>query len=85
MTRNDSIASALTLDVTSPDTNFIDNSVKPTKKDIESLRHKRAAFRFATGTRRAVHLTMVTAEGLEHNSYRNEIQRELTLDDLFVP
>ena len=34
MTRNDSIASALTLDVTSPDTNFIDNSVKPTKKGV---------------------------------------------------
>ena len=34
MTRNDSIASALTLDVTSPDTSFIDNSVKPTKKGV---------------------------------------------------
>lgn len=64
---------------------FADEAYALTKKDIESLRHKRAAFRFATGTRRAVHLTMVTAEGLEHNSYRNEIQRELTLDDLFVP
>ena len=64
---------------------FADEVYALTKKDIESLRHKRAAFRFATGTRRAVHLTMVTAEGLEHNSYRNEIQRELTLDDLFVP
>ena len=64
---------------------FADEAYALAKKDIESLRHKRAAFRFATGTRRAVHLTMVTAEGLEHNSYRNEIQRELTLDDLFVP
>ena len=64
---------------------FADEAYALTKKDIESLTHKRAAFRFATGTRRAVHLTMVTAEGLEHNSYRNEIQRELTLDDLFVP
>ena len=64
---------------------FADEAYALTKKDIESPRHKRAAFRFATGTRRAVHLTMVTAEGLEHNSYRNEIQRELTLDDLFVP
>ena len=34
MTRNDSIASALTLNVTSPDTNFIDNSVKPTKMGV---------------------------------------------------
>ena len=32
-----------------------------------------------------VHLTVVTTEGLVHNSYRNEIQKELTLNDLFAP
>ena len=63
---------------------FADESYALTKKDIESIKHKRAAFRFATGTKRAVHLTVVTTEGLVHNSYRNEIQKELTLNDLFA-
>ena len=31
-----------------------------------------------------MHLTVVTTDGLVQNSYRNEIQKELTLDDLFV-
>ena len=63
---------------------FADDVYTLTKKDFESMKHKRAAFRFATGTKRAVHLTVVTTDGLVHNSYRNEIQKELTLNDLFV-
>ncbi len=34
MTRNDTIASMLTLNVKSPDTSFIDNSVKPAKMGV---------------------------------------------------
>ena len=34
MTRNDTISSALTLNVKSPDTSFIDNSVKPAKSGV---------------------------------------------------
>ena len=34
MTRNDTIASVLTLNVKSPDTNFIDNNVKPAKMGV---------------------------------------------------
>ena len=64
---------------------FADEHYALTKKDIESIKHKRAAFRFATGTRRAVHLTIVTTEGLVRNSHRNEIQSEITLNDLFAP
>lgn len=63
---------------------FADEVYALTKKDMESIKHKRAALRFATGTRRAVHLTVVTTEGLARNSYRNEIQKELTLDALFA-
>ena len=63
---------------------FSDDVYTLTKKDVESIKHKRTAFRFATGTKRAVHLTVVTTDGLVHNSYRNEIQRELTLNDLFA-
>ena len=28
---------------------------------------------------------MITANGLVQNSYRNEIQAEITIDDLFQP
>ena len=63
---------------------FADDVYTLTRKDFESMKHKRAAFRLATGTRRAVHLTVVTTDGLVHNSYRHEIQKELTLNDLFV-
>ena len=31
------------------------------------------------------YVTMITANGLTHNAYRNEVQAEITLDDLFVP
>lgn len=41
------------------------------------------SFRVLTGTDKSVHLTMVTAEGVEHNEGWQNIQNEVTLDDLF--
>ena len=64
---------------------FADERYALTKKDIESIKRKRAVFRSATGTTHAVHLTMVTTDGLVRNAYWNEIQREVTLNDLFAP
>ena len=32
-----------------------------------------------------IHLTVVTANGLAHNMYWNNVQSEITLDDLFEP
>ena len=48
-----------------------------------NLRNKAAAFVAETGTRKAVHITMVTMNGLAHNAYWGTVQNELTADDLF--
>lgn len=44
---------------------------------------RRENFREATGTKKALHLTYVTTYGLKRNAARNDIQSEVTLDDLF--
>lgn len=52
------------------------------KKDRE-LREKVGVFSQVTGTRKGVHLTMITTVGVAHNEYRWTPQSEVTLDDLF--
>ena len=47
------------------------------------LRIKRETFISQTGTRNAVHLTMVSANGIRKNANSNDIQSVVTLDDLF--
>ncbi|MBR1829926.1 MAG: ATP-binding protein [Atopobiaceae bacterium] len=54
------------------------------KTYAQTLQNKLTAFREETGTPKAVHLTMVTAAGLAHNAYWNDVQQELTADDLFA-
>jgi predicted AAA+ superfamily ATPase len=54
------------------------------KADNDDLERKRVAFLAETGTKSALHQTMVTTYGLENNAYRNGIQSEITLDDLFL-
>jgi len=56
-----------------------------TEKDASDLERKKEVFIQETGTRKSIHLTMITANGLVQNAYRNEIQSEITLDDLFQP
>ncbi len=53
------------------------------KKYDDELLSKRQVFKAVTGTKKAVHLTMVTTEGVERNAYWNDIQSEVTLDELF--
>jgi len=63
-------------------------SVKPyelAEMDVADLDRKKAVFLLETGTRKSIHLTMITSNGLVQNPYRNEIQSEVTLDDLFQP
>lgn len=48
-----------------------------------ALRNKLQAFAAETGTRKALHLTLVTTYGLARNQYAGIVQNELTLDDLF--
>lgn len=48
----------------------------------ERLRERRAAFLRKTNTRKAVHLTLVTTEGLAETRYRGVFQSVVTLADL---
>lgn len=41
-------------------------------------------FRSETNTRKSVLLTLITANGLKHNSHSDIVQSEVTLDDLFL-
>ena len=54
-----------------------------TAKDAAALAAKKAAFKDATRTRKAVHLTMVTSFGVRRNAYSDSVQSFVTLDDLF--
>lgn len=61
-------------------------SVKPydiTPDYLQKLIERREAFREATNTNKALHLTMVTASGLKRNAQSGMIQSEIVLDDLF--
>ena len=51
----------------------------------DDLRKKTEDFKRKTGTRDAVHLTMVTPYGLVWNTYAGEIQSQITAEDLFRP
>jgi len=53
-------------------------------KDDEELQNKRAAFLAETGSRKAVHITMVTTYGVTDKGYSAAIQSQVTLDDLFA-
>ena len=54
-----------------------------TAEDVASLAEKKAAFKEATKTRKAVHLTMVTSFGVKQNAYAGNVQSFVTLDDLY--
>lgn len=53
------------------------------KKDDADLRNKVSSLERETGTKKAVHVTMVTTYGVKHNIYYDEIQSEVVLDQLF--
>ena len=53
------------------------------RKYIELLNTRLERFRTHTGTRKALHLTMLTTYGLAPNQYSGMIQSEVVLDDLF--
>ena len=55
-----------------------------TAEDAAALAAKRTAFKESTGTRKAVHLTMVTSFGVKPNAYAGGVQSFVTLDDLFA-
>ena len=52
--------------------------------DDQNLLHKRMAFLAETGTRSAIHTTMVTTYGLTQKGFMASVQSEVTLNDLYV-
>jgi len=54
------------------------------KKIDENLRIKKGAFVRESKTRKGIHLTMVTPYGVKRNEYWNNIQSEVTMEDLFI-
>ncbi|MCL2727281.1 MAG: ATP-binding protein [Bacteroidales bacterium] len=55
-----------------------------TKEYDKNLRNKVWTFAESTRTKKAVHTTMITTYGVKRNEYRNNIQSQVTLDDLFA-
>jgi len=54
------------------------------KKQDENLRNKKSAFINEAKIRKTVHTTMVTTYGVKRNEYWNNVQSEVTMNDLFV-
>ena len=53
------------------------------KKELDRLIKRKEALRETYGTKKSIHITLVTSNGVHHNKYSGNIQSELTLDDLF--
>lgn len=62
---------------------FCDGPFAVDREYDERLRERRATFLRKTGTRKAVHLTLVTTVGLAETKYRGVFQSVVTLADLF--
>ncbi|MCL1975623.1 MAG: ATP-binding protein [Firmicutes bacterium] len=52
-------------------------------QDDRALQQKRTAFLAETGTRKAIHITMVTTYGITEKGYAASVQSSITIDDLF--
>jgi len=63
---------------------YADKMFTITKKVDEDLREKVSDFRTVTGTRYAVHPTIVTTYGLKENAYSGNVQFVITAEDLFA-
>ena len=55
-----------------------------TKEEHAKILHRRDMFIAETNYRGAAYITLITIDGVVHNAYWNDIQKELTLDDLFL-
>lgn len=62
---------------------FSDDEYIITAKYDKELRHKLTVLREESGTKKALHLTLVTTYGLRMNEYSGIVQKVITMDDLF--
>jgi DNA-binding MarR family transcriptional regulator len=63
---------------------FSDRIFAITKTYEDNLQNKISAFKEETKTHKTVHLLMLTTFGIKQNKYAGLIQKELTLDHLFL-
>ncbi|GHT01093.1 hypothetical protein AGMMS49525_00930 [Bacteroidia bacterium] len=63
---------------------FSDRIFAITKTYEDNLQNKISAFKEESKTRKSVHLLMLTTFGIKQNKYAGLIQKELTLDHLFL-
>ena len=49
-----------------------------------ALANKKAVFKRETGTRKGVHVTLVTTEGVSPGKHAGIVQSQVVLDDLFA-
>ena len=62
---------------------FSKNEYVIDKKYSQNLAHKVGRLLQTTKTRKTLHLTMITVNGVAHNEYWGEVQSEVVADDLF--
>jgi len=55
-----------------------------TKKHAQELRNKRNAFIEETGTKKAVHIALITPVGVKRNEYYDMVQSIVTAEDLLI-
>lgn len=53
------------------------------KEYLMNLNNKLECFIASTKTTKSIFLTMITTSGLTHNEYWNQVQGEITAEDLF--
>ena len=62
---------------------FSEDEYTITSSYDKQLRHKMSVFRDETKCRKTLHLTLVTTFGLFFNEYSGNIQKVITMEDLF--
>ena len=61
---------------------YADTLYAVTKKLVQDLRHKRNVFIEETGTKKAVHIALITPVGVRRNEYYDTVQSVVTIEDL---
>jgi hypothetical protein len=64
---------------------FYDGSYTLTNADVKALQQKRNVFQQATGTKKQLFLTLITAQGLYPNKHIHVVDQHLDIDTLFLP
>ncbi len=62
---------------------FYNSDLTITKSIHQNLQEKIASLRSYLGTRKSIHVTLISTFGVKKNKYSNMVQSEIVLDDLF--